>query len=83
MTSNKKLSEMEYVSMIKNDHRYLPLIAMKRGARKMKSISVTHRARQFGKSNYSIVRKVLLGILEVLLFFSRYSRGYYDRKDMT
>lgn len=61
-----------------NDHRYLPLIALRRGATKVCHLEVLHRARQWGRSKYSMGRKILGGIPEVLHLFFRLKRGFYD-----
>lgn len=62
----------------KNDHRYLPLIAMRRGATKISEVIVVHRERKFGKSKYKNFRKILFGIQEVLRFSLRVKLGYYN-----
>jgi len=62
----------------KNDHRYLPLIAMKRGARNVSEVLVRHTARRYGTSKYDPYKKILLGIPEVLLFLILYKFGRYD-----
>jgi len=62
----------------KNDHRYLPLIAMRRGATKISEVIVVNRERKFGKSKYKNIKKVFFGIQEVLRFSLRIKLGYYD-----
>lgn len=62
----------------KNDHRYLPLIAMKRGASVIKEIIISHRERLYGRSKYGNFKKVLFGIPEVIRFFLRLKLGYYN-----
>jgi len=66
------------VKFKKNDHRYLPLIAMNRGASKIKEVVVVHRERLYGCSKYSDYRKIFLGMQEVLRFFVRLRLGYYN-----
>jgi glycosyltransferase involved in cell wall biosynthesis len=61
-----------------NDHRYLPLIAIRRGANPTGSVDVRHGARRYGSSKYSLARKLLTAAPEVLRFYLRYYRGYYD-----
>lgn len=62
----------------KNDHRHLTLIAMRRGATRIKEVIVVNRERTHGTSKYSNFRKVLFGIPEVIRFFGRIILGYYD-----
>ncbi len=68
----------------KNDHRYLPLIAIHRNAKNVSEVIVRHRERQFGDSKYNPLRKVILGIPEVIAFIIRLKRGIYNsRGDQT
>lgn len=62
----------------KNDHRYIPLIVMRRGAEIISEVFVRHNSRQFGQSKYNTYRKLILGIPEVFRFLYRYTMGYYD-----
>ena len=64
----------------KNDHRYLPLIVMKRGAKYISEIFVTHNERIGDKSKYPKFKKIILGGPEVLFFLIRYKLGVYDKK---
>lgn len=66
------------IRLRKNDHRHLPLIALRRGARSIAEVVVQNRERRFGRSKYSNFAKVTRGIPEVLLFFARVKAGYYD-----
>lgn len=61
-----------------NDHRYIPLIAIRRGAEKRCNIPLIHRPRMHGTTKYSLVKKIVSGIPEVIRFYIRYSTGYYD-----
>lgn len=61
-----------------NDHRYLPLIAMRRGARKLDEIEVRHHPRRYGRSNYQPLKKMIYGLPELLRFLIRLRRGFYD-----
>jgi hypothetical protein len=61
-----------------NDHRYLPLIALRRGAVRIEQVFVRHRRRETGQSKYKAWRKFLLGPPELLRFFMRYRAGHYD-----
>ena len=60
-----------------NDHRYMPLIAIFNGAKKVHTFSVIHRKRQFGKSNYSIIKKIFFGFPEFFYFFIRLKAGRF------
>jgi len=75
-----KAEYIKNVKFKKNDHRYLPLIAMRRGASVIKEEIVNHRSRLHGKSKYDSYMKVILGIQEVLRVFVRLKLGYYDIK---
>ena len=55
----------------KNDHRYLPAIAIDRGAKKLKQIKIKHQKRKFGHSKYNTFKKIFFGIPEVIIFFFR------------
>ena len=65
------------IPLLANDHRYLPLIAMYRGAKNLREIVVANRPRQFGKSKYTDIKKVLLGIPEVIFFTLRLKTRFY------
>jgi glycosyltransferase involved in cell wall biosynthesis len=62
----------------KNDHRYLPLIAMYRGAQNLKEIVVKNRDRIHGNTKYGTYKKLILGLPEILCFLARLKMGYYD-----
>jgi len=62
-----------------NDHRYLPLIAINRGANNIREIIVSHNERIYGSSNYSLLKKVLLGIPELIFFLVRLRFGFYRK----
>jgi hypothetical protein len=62
-----------------NDHRYLPLIALRRGATRVDQVFVRHRRRETGQSKYKSWQKFFLGPIEVLRFFGRYQVGFYDK----
>ena len=62
-----------------NDHRYLPLIAINRGANNIREIIVSHNERIYGSSNYSLLKKVLLGIPELIFFLVRLKFGFYRK----
>ena len=60
-----------------NDHRYLPLICLQRGAKTFCGIAVQHSARSHGRSKYSNINKCLFGLIEFVRFYLRFKRGYY------
>jgi len=66
------------IPMKKNDHRYLPLIAHRRGAHKTCSLLIPHRRRIHGATKYPIGKKVFFGIFEMAAFYVRLVMGYYD-----
>lgn len=73
-----KAKYLKGIKFKRNDHRYLPLIAIRRGASRLREIVVLHRQRKYGESKYRDFRKVFFGIQEVLVFFIRLKTGYYD-----
>jgi glycosyltransferase involved in cell wall biosynthesis len=75
-----KTDLMKNIPFRKNDHRYLPLIAMRRGAKNITEVFVRHNERKMGKSKYNTSKKLILGIPETFLFLIRYIRGIYDLK---
>ncbi len=62
----------------KNDHRYLTVIAMHRGATKISEVTVVNRDRIYGASKYKNYKKLILGIPEVIRFLIRIKTGFYD-----
>lgn len=64
----------------KNDHRYLPLIAIHRGAENISEVIVSHSDRKGGVSKYNPATKVIKGVPEVLLFLLRLRFGHYNYK---
>ncbi len=72
----------EYVKNLpwyKNDHRYLPIIAIHRGASNISEVFVMHRERKYGNTNYPKYRKIILGVFEVILFMLRLKSGRYKK----
>ena len=65
------------ISFKNNDHRYLPLICLQRGATKFCGIDVKHSTRKKGKSKYNNINKCLFGFIEFVFFYLRYRQGYY------
>ena len=60
-----------------NDHRYLPLIAINNGAKKIKVIKVVHEKRKYGVSKYNILNKIIFAIPEFLIFYFRLKKGTF------
>ena len=80
-TSSFVAFKAEFVKGIafkKNDHRYLPIIAMRRGAHKVKEVIINSRERKHGRSKYKNLNKVLHGGPEVTSFIARTLLGYYN-----
>jgi glycosyltransferase involved in cell wall biosynthesis len=73
-----KADLVQNVPLRKGDHRYLPIIAMRRGAKNIAEVLVRHGERKWGKSKYNTFKKVVFGIPEVFLFLIRYKLGIYD-----
>jgi glycosyltransferase involved in cell wall biosynthesis len=71
---------MKNIPFRKNDHRYLPLIALRRGAKDIGEVIVRHNQRRYGSSKYSVFRKVFFGIPELFAFLIRLKAGVYDFK---
>ena len=62
-----------------NDHRYMPLIAIFNGAKKIHIFSSIHKKRRHGQSNYSIIKKIIFGFPEFFYFFIRLKIGKFRR----
>lgn len=60
-----------------NDHRYMPLIAIFNGAKKIHIFSTIHKKRRYGQSNYSITKKIIFGFPEFFYFFIRLKTGKF------
>tara|TARA_B110000196_G_C21029859_1_gene607046 strand:+ start:180 stop:896 length:717 start_codon:yes stop_codon:yes gene_type:complete len=70
----------KYISSLNfrnNDHRYLPIISIENGAKKIKLFSVLHQKRVFGYTKYGMLKKVILALPEFLYFFYRLKMGLY------
>jgi glycosyltransferase involved in cell wall biosynthesis len=72
-------TDLVRVKLHPNDHRYLPLIAIRRGAEKTTEIIVNHYPRRFGQSKYSLAKKTMTAGPEALRFLARLYRGTYDQ----
>jgi glycosyltransferase involved in cell wall biosynthesis len=68
------------VRLYRNDHRYLPLIALRRGVGEATEVITRHRDRKHGTSHYRLVTKVCSGVIDSALFSCRVILGLYDRK---
>ncbi len=67
------------VVLKKNDHRFLPLIVMDRGAKDIREVFVRHGERQFDSSKYHPFKKLIFGFLEFISLFVRMRLGYYKK----
>lgn len=67
------------INFKKGDHRYLPLIALRRGAVNIREVFVRHGSRQYGESKYNPLKKLFFGFFEVWRLFFRLATGYYDK----
>ena len=67
------------INFKKGDHRYLPLIAIRRGAVNIREVFVRHRSRQYDESKYNPLKKLFFGFFEVWRLFFRLASGYYDK----
>ena len=67
------------LTLKKNDHRYLTIIAQANGAKKNKSIDINHRPRTYGKSNYNFFTKIIFGFFEVLGLYVRIKNNFYRK----
>lgn len=74
-----KSGYLKNLNLTENDHRYLPLIAMNRGATKILTIDVNHQKRLFGNSKYSVYTKMAQGIPEVMRLIRRLESNYYKK----
>lgn len=74
-----RAEHVQGIAFKKNDHRYLPIIAMHRGATKVKEVVIASRERRYGSSKYKNLQKVVRGAPEVSAFVVRMLGGYYDR----
>ena len=62
-----------------NDHRYLPIISIFNGAKKIKIFPVIHKARLHGSTKYGMFRKILFALPEFLFFFYRLKKGNFNQ----
>ena len=62
----------------RSDHRYLPIIAMHRGAQNIAEVIVRHSQRRWGRSKYNPFKKLLLGFPQTVAFLIRLKSGVYD-----
>jgi len=74
-----KSDYLKNLNLIENDHRYLPLIAINRGATKILTIDVDHQKRLYGSSKYSVYKKMAYGIPEVIRLIGRLENNYYKK----
>lgn len=65
-----------------NDHRFLPLIVMERGAKNIREVFVRHGERQFGTSKYRLLSKLFIGFFDLMRFFVCMKSGCYKRSGL-
>tara|TARA_Y100000590_G_scaffold448696_1_gene585759 strand:+ start:1334 stop:2047 length:714 start_codon:yes stop_codon:yes gene_type:complete len=65
-------------NLIFNDHRYFPLIAIENGAEKIKVFPIDHKKRIYGKTKYSMIKKIIYALPEFLFFYFRLKKGNYS-----
>lgn len=70
------------VKLVRNDQRYLLPIALSRGLKREKiaEAAVIFDKRRFGRSKYSMLRKSLTGVIEMLALKFRILKGFYAAK---
>lgn len=66
--------------LLRNEHRYLILIALSRGVKKYAEVVVKHNPRLGGKSHYKSYRKYLTSFIEIMVLLLRIKFGYYKRR---
>lgn len=65
-------------NLILNDHRYLPLIAIRNGAKKINVFPINHEKRIYGTTKYNMAKKIIFAIPEFLFFYLRLKSGSYS-----
>ncbi len=73
-----KAELVKNINWRRNDHRYLPLIAMRRGAKNVSEVLVRHGERRSGESKYNPFTKIVMGLPELFAFLWRLRLGEYD-----
>ena len=73
-----KTKYVQNLPWFKNDHRYLPLIVIHRGGKKITEVMTRHRLRKHGKSNYPKFKKIIFGPFEIMRFILRLRTDKYD-----
>lgn len=67
------------VNLVKNDQRYVLPIAMSLGAKNISEVETSFTPREYGRSQYSLTKKVLCGFPEMLSLKYRIYKGDYDK----
>ncbi|MBU0758607.1 MAG: glycosyltransferase family 2 protein [Nanoarchaeota archaeon] len=73
-----KRKYIKNLNLIKNDHRYIIPICVRRGATEIGEVVVQHRDRKGGKSKYRTFNKFYKGGPEIIAAWFRLRRGRYD-----
>tara|TARA_B100001123_G_C14658741_1_gene768674 strand:- start:102 stop:530 length:429 start_codon:yes stop_codon:yes gene_type:complete len=61
-----------------NDHRYLPIIAINNGVKKIKVFPVMHKIRIHGITKYGMFKKIIFALPEFLYFYYRLKKGFFS-----
>jgi len=74
-----KTNTINYRYLKNNDHRYLPIISIFNGVKKIKVFPVMHKERKFGVTKYGILKKIFFALPEFLYFYYRLKKGLYTK----
>lgn len=72
-----KRKYIPFVNLRYNDHRYLPIIAIDNGVKKIQVFPVMHKKRIYGFTKYGMFKKIIFALPEFLYFFYRLKVGYF------
>lgn len=76
-----KKKYVESLPWYKNDHRYIPIIVINRGAKKIDQIFVSNNNRKYGVSKYNTISKIFFGVFEVIRVIIFLKLGKYQNKN--
>tara|TARA_Y100000590_G_scaffold369760_1_gene431198 strand:+ start:5280 stop:5993 length:714 start_codon:yes stop_codon:yes gene_type:complete len=68
---------IRHKNLKKNDHRYLPLIAIENNAKKLATFPILHNKRIYGETKYGMINKIFFALPEFLYFYFRLKKGYF------
>ena len=66
-----KIKFINNLTWYKNDHRYLPIIAASKGAKKLCNITISHRKRTYGETKYNTFLKLIRCVYELFFLIIR------------